>query len=75
MLTNLTTTSGTARIPLSCQYQGPEQRLGLNAQYVADVLRAYDGDEVTLELNGPGRGILIREDQVTFLVMPITLPN
>lgn len=75
ILSNLTTTTGTARIPLSCRYQGPEVRLGLNAQYLGDVLRAFDGDEFEIELNGSGRGLIVREPAVTFLIMPITLPN
>ncbi|MDA3963435.1 MAG: DNA polymerase III subunit beta [Planctomycetota bacterium] len=75
VLSNLNNTSGSARIPLSCSYTGSGDRLGLNAQYVSEVLRAYDAESVQIELNGPGKGLIIREEGTTFLIMPITLPN
>ena len=75
VLSNLNNASGTARIPVSCEYNGAGERLGLNAQYVGEVLKACDGEQVTIALNGPGKGLIIREAAVTFLIMPITLPN
>lgn len=75
VLSNLNNTSGSARIPLVCEYTGAGDRIGLNAHYVGEVLRAYDGDRITLQLNGPGKGLLAHEDGTTFLVMPITLPS
>ena len=47
----------------------------MNAQYLGDVLRVYKSEAITLELNGPGRGILVHDTDMTFLIMPITLPN
>lgn len=75
VLSNLTATGGSARIPLPCRLEGQPIRFGLNADYLGEVLRAYEANEVQMELNGPGRGIIMREPGVTFLVMPITLPN
>lgn len=75
VLSNLNNTTGSARIPLACRYAGSGERLGLNAQYLGEVLRAYESDELTMELNGPGKGMIIREERTTFLIMPITLPS
>jgi len=76
VLSNLNNTSGSARIPISCSYQGAGEKLGINAQYLADVLRVFDGDELSMELNGAGKGVIIREEAgVTFLVMPLRLPS
>lgn len=75
MFSNLNRSGGSARIPIACRSDGPALRIGLNAAYTAEVLKAIEGEEITLECNGPGRGIIIREPNMTFLVMPITLPN
>lgn len=74
-LSNLFNTSGTAKIPLHCQYDGEALRFGFNASYLANVLKALQNDEVTFELNGAGRGIITRDGECVFLVMPISLPN
>ena len=75
VLSNLNNSSGSARIPVSCEYDGAQHRFGLNAQYLTEVLKAYEGDSITMELNGAGKGMIAREEGVTFLIMPITLPT
>lgn len=74
-LSNLFNNSGSANIPLHCRYDGEAQRFGFNASYVANVLKALTNDDVVFELNGPGRGIITRDGESVFLVMPISLPN
>ena len=74
-LSNLFNTSGTAKIPLHCSYDGEPQRFGFNASYIANVLKALSNNEVIFELNGAGRGIITRDGESVFLVMPISLPN
>ncbi|MFW5829050.1 MAG: DNA polymerase III subunit beta [Planctomycetota bacterium] len=75
VLSNFSHSSGTAEIPIACEYAGTPQRLGLNAGYLQEVLKVYSREDVAIELNGPGRGMIMRDDDVTFLVMPITLPS
>ncbi len=72
MLENLPGSGGNARIPLPCQYSGNPVRLGINAAYLADVLRVYGGERLAVEL---GRGLIMREPGATYLVMPISLPS
>jgi len=72
VFSNLNYTNGSVRIPVPCGYTGAPMRFGLNAQYLADVLRAYQGERVVIEI---GRGLVIRDQGATFLVMPINLPN
>ncbi|TVR16822.1 MAG: DNA polymerase III subunit beta [Planctomycetota bacterium] len=74
-LSNLFNTAGSVQIPLACDYQGEAIRMGLNAGYLNSVLKSLDGDEVIFELNGPGKGIITRQENSTYLVMPISLPN
>lgn len=74
-LSNLFNTAGSVQIPLSCDYQGESLRMGLNAGYLNSVLKSLDDDDVCFELNGPGKGIITRQQNATYLVMPISLPN
>jgi DNA polymerase III subunit beta len=72
ILENLPGVGGNARIPLACQYGGNPVRLGINAAYIADVLRIFGGERLAIEL---GRGLIMREPGATYLVMPISLPS
>lgn len=72
VLSNLNYTNGSAKIPVSCRYDGNAQRLGVNAQYLGEVLKVYKSPSIRIELT---RGLIMREDGVTYLIMPISLPN
>lgn len=72
VFSNLNYTNGSVRIPVSCAYEGPTVKLGLNAHYLSDVLRAYRSERITIEM---GRGLVMRESGVTYLIMPISLPT
>jgi DNA polymerase-3 subunit beta len=69
---NLNYTNGSARIPVACAYQGSSLRLGVNAQYLNDVLKVFKNDKIAIELS---RGLIMREPGATYLIMPISLPN
>ncbi|MCX8039825.1 MAG: DNA polymerase III subunit beta [Planctomycetota bacterium] len=64
--------AGIARIPLPCEYDGKPLRIGVNARYLSEVLRVFGQERIAIEF---GRGLIMREPNATFLVMPITLPN
>lgn len=72
VLANMPGAGGNARIPVACQYGGNAVKLGINAQYLSDVLRVYGGERLAVEL---GRGLIMREPGATYLVMPISLPS
>jgi DNA polymerase III sliding clamp (beta) subunit (PCNA family) len=69
---NLNYTNGSARISVPCVYQGQSIRLGVNAQYLSDVLKVYKSEQIAIELS---RGLIMRETGATYLIMPISLPN
>jgi DNA polymerase-3 subunit beta len=69
---NLNYTNGSARIPVTCVYQGSNLRLGVNAQYLNDVLKVFKNEKIAIELS---RGLIMREPGATYLIMPISLPN
>jgi DNA polymerase III subunit beta len=72
VFSNLNYINGSARIPVSCKYQGSPMRLGVSAQYLTDVLKVYKGEAIGIELS---RGLIMREPGATYLIMPISLPN
>ena len=72
VLSNLNYTNGSAKIPVSCRYSGAPQRFGINAQYLSEVLKVYKNPSIRIEL---ARGLIMREGGVTYLIMPISLPN
>jgi DNA polymerase-3 subunit beta len=72
VLSNMPGSGGNARIPVPCQYGGQKVRMGINAQYLGDVLRIYGAERIAIEM---GRGLIMREPNATYLVMPISLPS
>ena len=75
ILSNLNHTTGSARIPIKCTFDGGEERIGMNAGYLSEVLKAMGNETCSIQLNGPGKGMIIKNDDSCFLIMPITLPN
>ena len=71
VLSNMNAQAGSARIPVPCRYDGAPARYGINSRYLGDILKAYQGDTLGIEV---ARGLIMREPGVTFLVMPIALP-
>ena len=72
VFSNLNYTNGSARIPVACAYSGAGLRLGVNAQYLSDVLKVYKHEKIGIELS---RGLIMREPGATYLIMPISLPT
>ena len=72
VFSNLNYTNGSARIPVPCAYQGSPLKLGVNAQYLSDVLKVFKGEKMAIELS---RGLIMREANATYLIMPISLPS
>jgi DNA polymerase III sliding clamp (beta) subunit (PCNA family) len=72
VFSNLNYTNGSVRIPVACDYNGLTCKLGLNAQYLSDVLKVWSKDRIDIEIS---RGLVMREPGVTYLIMPISLPG
>ena len=70
---------GEARESMKASYQNDEMDIGYNANYVIDVLKQVDDDEVRFELNNPTTAAIIKPEKpnehedVLFLVMPLRL--
>ena len=72
---------GEAREELTVEYAEDEMEIGYNAQYVQDILRHVDSEDVVLHLKSPVRATLItpveQEEDEAFLmlIMPIKLSS
>ncbi|KPJ91058.1 MAG: hypothetical protein AMS18_09405 [Gemmatimonas sp. SG8_17] len=68
---------GEAEDELSVQYTGTPLDIGFNAQYLLEVLRYIDTDEVKVSLSAPERPAMFKPvgagDDYTCLVMPLRL--
>ncbi len=70
---------GEARETLATQYEGKAMDIGYNAQYVLELLRHVDSEEVFIKLKDPGSAAIVepaqqKEGEIqTMLLMPIRL--
>jgi len=70
---------GEAREEVNVEYTDEPMEIGYNAQYVMDILRHIDTDEVTFQLKSPVRAAIItptsqqKEEAFLMLIMPIKL--
>lgn len=70
---------GEAKETISCVYAAEPMDMGYNANYVLDVLKQIDGDEVIFELGTPVSAGMIyssekkEEDDYLYLLMPLRL--
>jgi DNA polymerase-3 subunit beta len=70
---------GEAREVLAAQYEGKAMDVGYNAQYVQELLRHVDSDEVLIRLKDPGSAAIVEPVQQKegehhmMLLMPIRL--
>ncbi len=70
---------GEARETLAAQYDGKAMDIGYNAQYVQEILRHVDNDEVLIRLKDPGSAAIVEPVQQKdgehhmMLLMPIRL--
>src|SRR5690606_40405621 len=73
--------SNEAQERLTCQYEGEDMEIGLNARVLIDMLSTLDSDEVLVEMSTPNRAGLIipanqeEEEDILMLVMPAMLNN
>ncbi len=70
---------GEAVEKLPCQYDGDDLEIGYNAQYVIDILRQTEGDEVKFALASPTAAAVVTsadaDEDYLCLVMPLRLAD
>jgi DNA polymerase-3 subunit beta len=62
---------GSAREELPVEYRGEAVTIAFNPEFWLDVLKALADEDVTVELAGPDRPAVIRQDAFTYLVLPM----
>ena len=67
---------GVAREEISCEYDGPEERIALNYMYLLEPLRVIDTEDISIRYSEPNRAITIYavpEKDYFHIVMPMQL--
>lgn len=70
---------GEAMEKIPCQYDSSDLEIGYNAQYILDILKQLDGDEVRFSLSSPTSAAVVTAvddgDDYLCLVMPLRLAD
>ncbi len=72
------TAIGKAYDEIGCSQSGDNVEIGFNSRYMLDALKASEGDEIQLVMNGPLSPIKLMPlegDSFTFLVLPVRLKS
>ena len=64
---------GSAEEKLPCGYQGDEEVLGFNPEFLLDALSVLESDDISFEWNGKASPGKITEGSYTYVVMPVSL--
>ena len=67
---------GVAREEISCDYDGPEEKIALNYMYLLEPLRVIDTEDISIQYSEPNRAITIYsvpEKDYFHIVMPMQL--
>jgi len=66
-------TEGSAEETIPCGYDGGEEVLGFNPEFLLDALAVLENDDISFEWNGAGSPGKITEGSYTYVVMPVSL--
>jgi DNA polymerase-3 subunit beta len=73
-LTSSTPEMGEAQINLSIDYDGDEAEIGFNPQYILEMLRVVDAEQVNFEFSdGKKPGLIRAGKDFLYVVMPVTV--
>ncbi len=64
---------GSAEERIACGYDGSDEVLGFNPEFILDALGVVTSDDISLEWNGKGSPGKITEGSYTYVVMPVSL--
>jgi DNA polymerase-3 subunit beta len=64
---------GEVKEEIDAQYNGASFELGLNPQYVLDVLKNLDDEEVVFEFTATDKPVVLRKENYVYLVLPMKI--
>lgn len=72
-LTAKTSGVGEGEFILDCEKEGEDNKISFNVRYVLDALKNFEGDKITLEINGPLQPALLTDNKNSFkhVIMPV----
>lgn len=73
-LSSRSSEAGEATVRFTCKYEGEPLEIGFNPDYIVDVLKIVDTDEITFELSIANRpGLLKAGPNFLYVIMPVNL--
>ena len=73
VISKITPEVGESREEIPIEYGGKELIVGFNPQFLIDVLKNIDGENIELELFGPDKAGVLRTSDYLYLVLPMRL--
>ena len=72
-LSSKTSGVGEGEFILDCEKDGEDNKIAFNLRYVLDALKNFEGDKITLEINGPLQPALLTDNKNSFkhVIMPV----
>lgn len=72
-LSSKTSGVGEGEFILDCEKTGEDNKIAFNVRYVLDALRNFEGNKITLEINGPLQPALLTDNKNSFrhVIMPV----
>lgn len=64
---------GEVKEVVDVQYQGAALEIGFNAQYLIDVLKNIDDEDVVFEFTAPDKPAVLRKENYVYLVLPVKI--
>lgn len=72
-LSTETASLGKAHVSCDADYNGDEVRLGVNPFYLIEALKAYQGERISFAVKDEETAILVQDNGLLFLIMPVSL--
>jgi len=74
-LSSKTSGVGEGEFVLDCENEGDDNKIAFNVRYVLDALKNFEGDKITLEINGPLQPAMLTDEKNSFkhIIMPVKI--
>ena len=73
MVSKATPQLGEYKEEIEAEYKGKNMALGFNPEYLKDVLKVVEEDEVSLDIYDPEKPVVLRNSGYIYLALPMRL--
>lgn len=72
-LTSMAAGVGESEVIGDIEYSGEETKLGVNPDYLIDILKSWQGEEIEVSFKDEETALMVSEGSLLYIVMPISL--